>query len=159
MKWHRYSGAGFTLIEMIIVLALIALIAAIGVTAFASLDSDSTVTKPSDALSVMVKQANRDAVNLGQPVVIAFRKEGFGFIAGGSGDAEGQFSLGKDTKIDFQRWNGGRKWNSAEGLNWTFYPTGICDALRFRFMSDLGTVEIAYNPLTGSISDQGVYMK
>ena len=62
-------------------------------------------------------------------------------------------------KVSFQRWNGGRNWNAADSLNWVFYPTGIADALRFRFDMPEGQSEVAFNPLTGSVTDQTIIQR
>jgi hypothetical protein len=98
------------------------------------------------------------AVVQGRPFVIAFEKDGFGCLDGGGG-ADGHVTTPKGMKVSFQRWNGGKKWNSAEGLNWTFYPSGICDALRFKFEHPDGMVEMAFNPLTGSVSEEAAYLR
>lgn len=98
----------------------------------------------------MTKQASRSAVVLGRPVVIAFGKEGFTLI-GGDGDAS---VLPEGMKVKYQRWNSGRRWYDTDNLNWTFFPSGICDALRFRFEGTKEVTEIAFHPLTGSITEQ-----
>ena len=151
-------SAGFTLLEMIVVIALMVIIAAMATLSFVGLEGESEVERPGNELARMVKQANRAAVVQGRPFVIAFEKDGFGFLDGGGG-ADGHVTTPKGMKVSFQRWNGGKKWNSAEGLNWTFYPSGICDALRFKFEHPDGMVEMAFNPLTGSVSEEAAYLR
>ncbi len=155
---RRRGHAGFTLLEMIVVIALMVIIAAMATLSFVGLEGESEVEKPGNELARMVKQANRAAVVQGRPFVIAFEKDGFGFLDGGGG-ADGHVTTPKGMKVSFQRWNGGKKWNSAEGLNWTFYPSGICDALRFKFEHPDGMVEMAFNPLTGSVSEEAAYLR
>ena len=152
------SPAGFTLLEMIVVIALMVIIAAMATLSFIGLEGESEVEKPGNELARMVKQASRAAVVQGRPFVIAFGKTEFGFLDG-AGGADGHVTLPKGMKISVQRWNGGKRWNNAEGLNWTFYPSGICDALRFKFEHPDGLVEMAFNPLTGSVSEEAAYLK
>jgi type II secretion system protein H len=154
----RIRSSGFTLLEMIVVIALMVIIAAMATLSFIGLEGESEVEKPGNELARMVKQANRAAVVQGRPFVIAFGKTEFGFLDG-VGGADGRVTLPKGMKVGFQRWNGGKKWNNAEGLNWTFYPSGICDALRFKFEHPDGMVEMAFNPLTGSVSEEAAYLK
>lgn len=151
-------NAGFTLLEMIVVIALMVIIAAMATLSFIGLEGESEVEKPGNELARMVKQASRAAVVQGRPFVIAFGKTEFGFLDG-AGGADGHVTLPKGMKVGFQRWNGGKKWNNAEGLNWTFYPSGICDALRFKFEHPDGMVEMAFNPLTGSVSEEAAYLR
>lgn len=155
---RQRQHAGFTLLEMIVVIALMVIIAAMATLSFIGLEGESEVEKPGNELARMVKQANRAAVVQGRPFVIAFGNTEFGFLDG-AGGADGHVTLPKGMKVSVQRWNGGKRWNSAEGLNWTFYPSGICDALRFKFEHPDGMVEMAFNPLTGSVSEEAAYLR
>jgi type II secretion system protein H len=157
MKPRCRTPHGFTLLEMIIVIGLMAVLMGLAALSFASIENTDELTGPSDKLIRMAKQANRAAVVQGRPIVIGFDKTQFGF-AGGEGGADGICQISKDMKVNWQRWNGGRKFSNATGLNWIFYPTGICDALRFQFVSSEGTVEVGFNPLTGSVTEQITYL-
>lgn len=156
---HSSFSPGFTLLEMIAVIALMVIIAGMAALSFDSLEAESPVEKPVNHLARMVRQASRAAVVQGRPIVIAFDKQGFGFAGESSAGAEGHYAIPKGSKVSFQRWNGGRNWMPAETLNWVFYPTGIADALRFRFDMPEGQAEVAFNPLTGSVSDQVIIQR
>ena len=150
---------GFTLLEMIVVIALIVIIASIGAVSFAGFDSTPEVQKPADTLARMVKQASRAAVVNGQPVIIEFDEKGFGFVGGGAAEGESaRFTYPKGLKVSDKRWNA-KGWGLAAGTNWTFYPTGISDALQFKFEAPDGVAEISFNPLTGSVNEQATYVK
>jgi len=153
---HSSIQRGFTLLEMITVIALMVIIAGMAAFSFASLEGESPVEQPTNHLARMVRQASRASVVQGRPIVIAFDKKGFGFVGESAAGAEGHFGRPKGMKVSFQRWNGGRSWNNADGLNWVFYPTGICDALRFRFDMPEGQAEVGFNPLTGSVTEQTI---
>jgi type II secretion system protein H len=155
----RQRASGFTLLEMIVVIALIVIIASIGAVSFVGFDSTPDIQKPADTLARMVKQASRAAVMNGSPVIIEFDEKGFGFVGGGfEGGESARFPIPKGLKVSAKRWNG-KKWGAAAGLNWTFYPSGISDALQFKFDDNSGSAEISFNPLTGSIAEQTTYVK
>lgn len=134
------------------VLAVIAMVVGLSITLFVIADEDQGLKGPAEELARMTKQASRGAVVLGRPVVIAFGKDGFSLV----GAEGGQASLPEGMKVKYQRWNSGRRWYDTEHLNWTFFPSGICDALRFRFEGVNEVTEIAFHPLTGSITEQSV---
>ena len=62
-------------------------------------------------------------------------------------------------KVTFQPWHGGKKWLPADDLVWRFYSSGIFETLRFRFVHPEGSVEIAFNPLTGSVTEEATYLR
>ena len=138
------------------VLAVIGLVVAVSVSMFVSADDETLVMGlpkgPPGDLAGMTKKASREAVVMGHPISIAFGEKGITMI-GGSGDSS---ALPEGMVVKYQRWNSGRRWMPAKGLNWRFYPSGISDALRFRFESPNQVVEIAFHPLTGSITEQNV---
>lgn len=152
----RGLRAGFTLLELIVVIALIMVIAGIGVMSFDGFGEKKLVQQPADALALMVKQASRASVVQGRPVVIGFDKKGFRFLEQVMEGTEGSFTVPKEMKIFVKRWNGGSRWVEADGLNWTFYATGISEALRFKFEHPEGVAEIAFNPLTGSVTEESI---
>jgi type II secretion system protein H len=151
------SSSGFTLLEVLVVIALMIIFAGAVQLAFDSVE-ESPLKEPADKLAVMVKQASRAAVVQGRTVAIGFDKEGFGFLGGVAG-SEGHVVLPKGMKVTFQPWNGGKKWLPANDLVWRFYSSGIFETLRFRFVHPEGSVEIAFNPLTGSVSEEAAYLR
>ena len=155
-RFGRGAG-GFTLLEMIIVLALMIVLAGMAALSFDTLEEGNGVEQYGNKLARMAKRAARDAVIQGRPIVIGFEKKGFGFINETAPGSEGYCTLPKGAKMGYQRWNGGKKFFDADGTTWEFYPSGICDALRFRIETADGAMEMGFNPLTGSVVDQAVY--
>ena len=69
---RRRDDGGFTLLEMIIVLALMIVLAGMAALSFTSLEEGSGVEVYGNRLARMAKRASRDAVVQGRPIVIAF---------------------------------------------------------------------------------------
>ena len=143
---------------MIIVLALMIVLAGMAALSFTSLAEGSGVEVYGNRLARMAKRASRDSVVQGRPIVIAFDKGGFGFVNEAAPGREGYCALPKNVKVGVQRWNGGKKFILAAGTNWVFFPSGIGDPLHFRFETPEGNMEMGFNPLTGSVVDQAVYL-
>lgn len=155
----RRSSSGFSLMEIIVVIALMVIFIGVAAVSFDAVSDDSPVKKPADRLAVMVKQASRAAVVQGRTIAIGFDKESISFLGNVAGGGEGHVALPKGMKVSFQPWNGGKKWIPATDLVWRFYSSGIFESLRFRFDHPEGTVEMAFNPLTGSVSEEFTYLK
>lgn len=152
MQHRPSSAAAFTLLEVMIVLAIMMMLAGLG--AGLAFNMDDASDKPKDLLIRMARQASRSAVVQGHSVSISFTKTGFGLndsASSGNNDGPTSASIPRGTVVQWQRWNSGSRWYPIEDLvRWTFYPTGIADALRFRFDDEQGRSELRFNPLTGT---------
>lgn len=145
--------------EMIIVIALMIIFIGAAALSFDAVTDDSPVKGHADQLAVMVKQASRAAVVQGRTIAIGFDKDSISFLGEVAGNGEGRVSLSKGMKVSFQPWNGGKKWQPATDLVWRFYSSGIFESLRIRFDHPEGTVEMSFNPLTGSVSEEFTYLR
>ena len=143
---------GFTLIEVIIVVVMVAVLTAMAAFSFAGFGDDLSVKGPSDELIRLSKTAVRAAAIQGRPFTIAFGESDFALL-GWEGKGGNQVALPKGTKLSILRW-GQKDWQPAEGQTWMFGANGLCDPIRVRFESGEATLEMAFNPLTGSPTDQ-----
>jgi prepilin-type N-terminal cleavage/methylation domain-containing protein len=143
---------GFTLIEVIIVVVMIAVLTAMAAFSFAGFGDDLSVKGPSDELIRLSKTAVRAAAIQGRPFTIAFGESDFALL-GWEGKGGNQVALPEGTKLSIMRW-GQKEWQPAEGQSWLFGANGLCDPIRVRFESGEATLEMAFNPLTGSPTDQ-----
>lgn len=155
----RRSSAGFSLMEIIVVIAIMMIFVGVAALNFEGVTDESPIKKPADQLAVMVKQASRAAVVQGRTISIGFDKESIVFLGNVAGQGEGHVSIPKGMKVSFQPWNGGKKWIPATDLVWRFYSSGIFESFRFRFDHPEGAVEMSFNPLTGSVSEEFTYLK
>lgn len=154
---HRQAGGrrhsrGFTLLEVIIVMMLITVFLSVAAMNFASLDSEEVARKPANELIRLAKQAVRASAVEGRPFIIQFDKTGFG-VLGKEGAEGGHVPLPEDTQIEILRW-GEKAWLPAEGQGWMFGANGLCEAIKVRFLSPAGIMEMGFNPLTGSPVDE-----
>lgn len=144
--------SGFTLIEVIIVVVMIATLTAMAAFSFAGFDDDASVKGPGDELIRLSKTAVRAAAIQGRPFTIAFEKTGFALL-GWEGKGGNSVPLPEGTKLSLMRW-GQKEWLPAEGQTWLFGGNGLCDPIKVRFESGDAVLEMAFNPLTGSPTDQ-----
>lgn len=143
---------GFTLIEVVIVVVMIAVLTAMAALSFTGFDDDYAVKGPSDELIRLAKTAVRSAAIQGRPFTIAFGDKDFTLL-GYEGKGGGHVELPAGTKLSILRW-GEKEWQKAAGQTWMFGGNGLCDPIRVRFESGTGMLEMAFNPLTGSPTDQ-----
>lgn len=147
---HRHKA--FTLIEVIIVVVMIAVLTAMAAFSFAGFGDDLSVKGPGDELIRLSKTAVRAAAIQGRPFTIAFGESGFALL-GWEGKGGNEVALPEGTKLSILRW-GEKEWQPAEGLTWMFGGNGLCDPIKVRFESGEATLEMGFNPLTGSPTEQ-----
>ena len=145
--------------EIIVVIAIMIVFIGAAALSFEGITDNSPVKKPSEQLAVMVKQASRAAVVQGRTISMGFDKKGFRFLGNVAAQGSGDVNLPKGMKVSFQPWNGGKKWQPATDLVWRFYSSGIFESLRFRLDHPEGSVEMSFNPLTGSVAEEFTYLK
>lgn len=143
---------GFTLIEVIIVVVMIAVLTAMAAFSFAGFGDDMSVKGPSDELIRLAKTAVRAAAIQGRPFTISFGEKEFA-LNGWEGKGGNTVALPEGTKLSILRW-GEKEWQPAAGQVWMFGGNGLCDPIKVRFESGEATLEMGFNALTGSPVDQ-----
>ena len=148
----RPTHAGFTILEVIVVMAI--MIMMIGVAAFAirQEDPDPSVRKPADDLIRLAKTAVRGSAVQGRSFSVLFEKKGFALFGSDDGQRD-HISLPTGMKMFVKRW-GARSWEPAEGFRWTFGMQGLCEPIAVRLAAKDSVLEMKFNPLTGSPSDE-----
>ncbi len=149
-RTHSASNSGFTLLELVVVMAIMILLIGVGALSFDALDEDD-LDKPVTRLTQMSKHAHAAAVVRSQGMVIAFDKGGFGLI-GDSSELGGYVSLPEDVKMDVLPW-GARSWQSPEDIIWRFGPQGVSEPMSVRFHFEDRVRILKFHPLTGAASE------
>ena len=151
---HGHLRPGFTILEMVVVMAI--MIVMIGLASFAMIreDRDPSVRKPADELIRLAKTAVRGSAIQGRGFSVAFDKAGFSLLgsAGGEGD---RVSLPQGTKAFVKRW-GAKEWEPAEGQRWWFGMQGLCEPISVRLAAKDSVIEMRFNPLTGTPSEESI---
>lgn len=173
---NKPQGRGFTLIEIIMVLAIAALVigGAMGLMAYSS--DERSLRKTSGKIEYMAKQARTMSILHQTPYALEFSEKGIQLMPlaqTGMGGKEAMSSRkqepipdpaasSEDRHTDLT--NGMtlsmRRWNSSEWLTtsknvqyWRFDPDGICEPVSIRLSLGNSWAEDTYHPLTATIRD------
>lgn len=137
---------------MVVVVVMIAVLMGMAALNFAGLGDDTSIKGPSDELIRLAKTAVRAAAIQGRPFTISFGEKDFA-LNGWEGKGGNTVALPEGTKLSILRW-GEKDWQKAAGQIWMFGGNGLCDPIKVRFESGEATLEMGFNPLTGSPVDQ-----
>lgn len=158
-------NAGFTLLELVIVLFIMALLVGLAVMRFDSVTAEQEMRRPVSELQRMTMEAVRRAGLYEKPQVIAFDAKGFAMRYKTDSD-------GRATKDDTAVWQrrvdmppgmkltlrrfGAQKFSPASGQRLVVSPGGLCEPLSARFELGRSWIEIALDPLSGGIRDEAM---
>ena len=151
---ERRRSAGFTLLEVTVVMAIIILMLSVTAFAYRSFDNEPSFKKSGDELIRLSKLAVRASAVQGRGFWIVFNEEGF--VLRGMEDDQGvqqSHAVPEGIRLKLRRW-GQPQWQEAEGQRWVFGVQGLCEPLRVRFEAEDGYLELRFNPLTGSAAEQ-----
>ncbi|HYC69606.1 MAG TPA: GspH/FimT family pseudopilin [Opitutaceae bacterium] len=149
---------GFTLVEVLLVLALMALVAAVLLPAAAALVRDPGTDNPDDLVAMVLQQARREAVVSGRTVTLRFepRERRFAWSRAGDPVPAGGRAVPGITRADFLPPERGRamlvrgrlvETDTRRGLD--LFSDGTCTAARLRFEPEGGAPRlVAIDPWT-----------
>lgn len=132
---HRRRAAAFTLLEMIVVLAIAALLIGIGAGAVQSLTEEHTLLQIAHAAERECMQAMTRTIATAQPQDVDLET-----LAGGA-------------KLTVQRIGAAAKYIAATGQHLYLRPGGLCEPLTLRWQQGAASVTATLDPLTGSFAD------
>ena len=128
------SAAGFTLLEMIVVLVIAALIIGIGAAAVAQLTEEHALRKVvHDAEGVFMQAVTRTLATT-QPQSVNLEE------------------LGRDAKLTVRRM-GADEFTPAAGQHLLLRPGGLCEPLTLRWQKDAAWISATLDPLTGGFTE------
>ncbi len=132
----RYTSQGFTLVEILLVLALLALAGAVFLPAAGAIFARGRMGNAEEAVAIVLQQVRREAVLHGRPLALRFDAEAQRFLWD---DAAGASvgTAGTPVKVEFLRPRagsailiGGQLVETALVPVLKFFPDGTCDAVR-----------------------------
>jgi type II secretion system protein H len=151
-RWQRRAQAGFTIMEIIVVMAIVIMMLGIASFALRQASPDPSVREPADELIQLAKTAVRASALQGRGFAVAFDKQGFALTGADSGQRS-RAAVPKGMKVHIKRW-GGRQWEEAEGYRWWFGAQGLCEPLEVRLAAKDSMIVMKFNPLTGTPSEE-----
>ncbi|HEX2746670.1 MAG TPA: prepilin-type N-terminal cleavage/methylation domain-containing protein [Verrucomicrobiales bacterium] len=168
------SRRGFTLMEIMIVLAIIALVFTGSYKGITSMNEQAELKKPFDDLRSMAKTAWQRAMQEQRAWQIHFYPDRFILepklavnkddqqMFADSDRQKGRaagvkpVTLPPDMIVEVRRW-GQPQWvqlkNKMEAA-WVFEQSGLCEPISVRFTNDRGTVGAQFDPLTASVKEE-----
>ena len=180
MKTNRQPGSGqhrrdrrtgFTLVEIIITLSIIALLLGVTMLSVNAVSSERKLREPAENLKDFAKQARMYAIVEQRPHQVLITPRSIHLQASGHLLAEEfisakgellqdipsikKFVFDEDIRISIRRWRE-QNWREVKLENWVFEHSGICEPLSIRFdrLSDGSYLEMTFNPLTASVEEE-----
>lgn len=145
---RRLDAPGFTLLELVFVMAIIALVMGMSAFSLAEFEQNRSIDAARADLTFLVRQARQVASDTGETVWIVFEKNRFGLLDS-RGPGAISWSQGADIAVRLRR-VGERKWQQPELFFWEFTPRQLGEPLAVRLTglqgADLG---LEFSPLSG----------
>jgi len=160
---RRRLRGGYTLLEMVLVLFIIALIIGIAIPVSTSLMAEEKLREHANALKLCAITARRLAMTGNKAYEIRFEEKTFwlqSFHADQKVDPDvlDSHALTAGTNYTIERW-GNKKFSKPEEESWVFQPDGICEPVKVHFQSGKNWIEFAFNPLTARAEEETYYFK
>ena len=170
------SRRAFTLMEMMIVLAVIGLVFAGSIVGLSGLSDEAILKKPWDKLRPMAKQAWMRALSEQRAYQIRFYANKFVLeprqaintddrkmlaaadVQQGRGSGVETVDLDPEAHfvVEIRRW-GQREWVKLEkdmSVAWVFEQSGLLEPLSVRFSTETGTIGGQFDPLSASLEKE-----
>lgn len=162
---QRQHPGGFTLLEMVIVLFIMALLMGLAVMRFDSVSGQQEIRRPVSELQRMTQDAVRRAVLYERPQVILFDARGFAmnYKTDVNGQADAQDPVVWRRRVDtppamklMLRRFGSEKFTPAAGQRLVVAPGGLCEPLTARFELGPSWIEVTLDPLSGGVQEEAM---
>ncbi len=158
------SRRGFTLLEMVVVLAIISILAGIAVVSFDGINQERAMREPVIAFEDLTMEAMTRANLHEKPLVIVFGKSGMLLSSRSSTGAVGRGNYQREISFPagmtlFLRRFGQTVFQPSEGQRLFIAPGGICEPVSARFQRGSSWIEVTLDPLSGAIADEVMYLQ
>ena len=166
---HHYDRrTGFTLVEIIITISIIALLLGVTLLSINAVSSERKLREPAETIKDFAKQARMYAIVEQRPHQVLLTAQSVHLQSSGHVLTEDMVSFGgdlsqeipsikmvrldPDLRLQIRRWSE-ENWRDVKVESWVFEHTGICEPLSIRLFrySDGSYLEITFNPLTASV--------
>lgn len=140
---------GFTLLEMMMVIALIAIVFAVMVPLTSASSRERKLRAAAGSIEEMVRAQRADAQNDGRRRIVDVQPRGF-FEHGGKQNQV----LGAPAAEAFYVRAPGEKWEKPIGQAWEFSPAGMVTPLSVRLEQGDAFIEMDFDMLTGRVAEE-----
>lgn len=161
----------FTLMEMLVALAIISVIVAGGFVATRSLNEERTLRAPLNELRLMAKKAWQQSMQEQRAWQIVLRKDKI-IIQPKQAvlpedqklfkDADAQLNRGpgvesydidSEVRMEVKHWNDDSFHDPRPDV-WLFEHSGLCEPISVRFITDYAVISVQFDPLTAAVTNE-----
>lgn len=162
----------FTLMEMLVALAIVGIIISASVIGVGSLNDERNLRAPLNELRILGKRAwarsmeeqrawqikilpDRFVLEPKQPVNVDDLKL-FKEVDNQMGRSSGVdvYKIDPEVRVEVRHW-GEAEWHTPRPDAWVFEHSGLCEPINVRFISDFATIEVSFDPLTAAVASEG----
>ncbi|MBP7949871.1 MAG: prepilin-type N-terminal cleavage/methylation domain-containing protein [Verrucomicrobiales bacterium] len=168
MKRTPDNRGGFTLLELMIVMAIAVLLVGIGAKGMGAWDDSAKLRRPLDEMKVLAKKAWHRAIAEQRDWEIVIKPRSLELRPKQAAASEDQKfldaadkQLGRDSGIEVKTFDadisfavrrfGEEKWQTPRPDYWVFKHSGICEPLMFRVERENRWTEVQFDPLTAGV--------
>ncbi|MDB6068915.1 MAG: Prepilin-type N-terminal cleavage/methylation protein [Verrucomicrobiales bacterium] len=165
------KSKAFTLMEMLVALAIIGLIIGGSMIAVGSLNDEKQLRDPLNELRIMGKRAwarsmeeqrawqikllpDRFVLEPKQPVNpddLKLFKDADKQLNRGSG--VDTVMIKPEIRMEVRHW-GEAEWHAPRPDTWVFEHSGLCEPINIRFISEFATIVVNFDPLTAAVASE-----
>ena len=161
----------FTLMEMLVALAIIGVIVSGSFIATSALNEERTLRAPLNELRIMAKKAWARSMEEQRAWQIRLLKGKFVLEprqaiqeedrkifkqtdeAMGRSSGIDSYEIDQQVRMEVRHW-GEDQWHDPRPDSWVFEHSGLCEPINIRFISSFATVTVSFDPLTGSVAEE-----
>lgn len=161
----------FTLMEMLVALAIIGIIVAGGFVATRSLNEERTLRTPLNELRLMAKKAWQQSMQEQRAWQIVLRKDKIIVQPKQAVALEDQklfneadqqlnrgpgvitYNIDPEVRMEVKHWQE-QSWHDPRPDVWVFEHSGLCEPISVRFISDYAVVSVQFDPLTAAVANE-----
>lgn len=167
----KRSRSAFTLMEMLVALAIIAIIIAGSMIAVGALNDERKLRAPLNELRIMAKKSwarsmeeqrawqikllpDRLVLEPKQPIhaddLKLFQDVDKELNRGSGQDV---IKIDPEIRMEVRHW-GEADWHVPRPDAWVFEHSGLCEPINIRFISDYATIQVSFDPLTAAVANE-----
>jgi prepilin-type N-terminal cleavage/methylation domain-containing protein len=153
---------GFTILEVCVVLFIVAVIFVVAVPPASHLVDEEKLQGPIRELQTFARTARRDAIMENRSYEVLLLNDSYLLRPVNASKDTGRppvtYGLPTDVTFAIKRL-GDREFLKQTDASWVFSPNGLCEPMTFLFQRNDDWVRCRVDPLTGTIQNEGSYIR